>query len=374
MQLLKKLIHSLRYRKTHDPLIKVHINKAALCFNYEYFTSIGKPVIPVLKANAYGHGLIEVASILDSYKPTYLAVDSLDEAIRLRRQGIVSPILILGYCSVQNMLHAKLPHVTYVISSISQLQEWSQSQQGAQIHLEVNTGMNRHGIDIHEIQKAQEIIQHTKLTVTGICSHFADADVTDSNITNWQVKEWNEVVQKTKILFPTATVFHLANTEGSLLDLNTTATRVGGGLYGLDLTSNHSFGITKPIMSIETIITSIRDIPQGAGVGYNHTFIAPKHMKIASIPMGYNEGIDRRLSNKGVVYIRDKRCPIVGRVSMNITLIDVSHVDAKVGDAVEVISPIRKKENSFDTLAMICNTISYDLAVHISPTLRRVLS
>ncbi len=375
MQLLKKIIRNIRYRKTYDPLIKMYISEVALRFNYEYFASIGKPLIPVLKANAYGHGLKEVASILDTYKPLFLAVDSLDEAIQLRRNNIHSPILILGYCSLDNMLHSQLPHVTYVISSISQLKEWSASVHAVHIHLEVNTGMNRHGIEIHEMQKAAEILKDTKLTVTGICSHFADADVQDSNITNWQVKEWSEVIETAKKLFPTVTSFHLANTEGSLLDLNTNATRVGGGLYGLDLTSSHAFSITKPVMSIETIVTSVRDILQGAGVGYNHSFIAPKHMRIASIPMGYNEGIDRRLSNKGMVYIQGKRCPIVGRVSMNITLIDVSSApEVKTGDVVEVISSIRKKENSLDTLSMICNTISYDLAVHISPLLRRIIS
>jgi alanine racemase len=245
--------------------------------------------------------------------------------------------------------------------------------------------MHRQGILIHEIDEALNILsQHTSnermihpIVLDGICSHLSDADNVDESATESQIALWNKAVDQCKNIFPSISYIHLAATDGHIFgtDIHDTVSRLGIGLYGI--TSNKSLNNKlnlRPVLSMKTIITGIKKLAEKEHVGYGNSFVAPHDMKIATIPVGYYEGVDRRFSNKGYVLVGEKRiqCPIIGRVSMNITSIDVSNVpEVTIGDEVLVISDVTKDINSIRGISEMCETIPYEIAVHVPAHLKR---
>lgn len=366
---MNKLLTWLRtFRKSHTPLVEVHINARQLRENYRILNTSAKvPVAPVLKSNAYGHGLTLVAEILKSEKPPFFVVDSYYEAQHLRNAGIKTPILIIGYTLTRNIQENRLKDIAFTIVSLKSLRELSNKlTKPTSIHLKINTGMNRHGIAPHEIGKALEIIESNKhITLQGVCTHFADAEE-DTTFTHKQITIWKSCLNLINNKYPSIPYIHSQNSAGIAGNFGDEATvaRSGLALYGYSSIP----GIT-PVLTLKTIIDCIQTIEPGETVGYARTFLAQKPMKIATIPVGYYEGVDRRLSNKGSVIIHGIACPIIGRVSMNITTIDVSHLETvMIGDTVEVFSPTTTAE-----LAQEAGTIIYDILVHIPATLRRIV-
>jgi alanine racemase len=369
--LIKKVIKNLIQEKS-EPLISVNISKSALLHNLKEFKNI-KPensLFPVLKSNAYGHGLLEVANLLKD-KIELFIVDSYFEAQTLRSRGIRNPILIIGFVRPEIMRLSKLKNISFTITSIESLYQINFK---TKIHLKIDTGMNRQGILHEELGKAFLYIKNNKnIDLEGICSHLSDADSVNPNYTNRQINIWNSLVEKTKNEFLEIKYFHLSNTYGHKFAnrINANAGRLGIGLYGLAQIENLDL---KPVMEVNTIITSIKKIRKGDMVGYNNTFIAEKDMTIATIPFGYYEGLDRNLSNKGFIKINNTFCPIVGRISMNITTIDVSNIkDLKIGDVVNIISKNPSDKNSVKYMTELSERISYELVVKIPAHLKRIV-
>ena len=357
---LKKLLRA----KRDSSLITINISRSALLHNMEQFKS-AKTVVPVLKSNAYGHGLVEVASILEN-KAEFFIIDSYFEVEALRNEGIKTPLLTIGYVKPENINKNKLKNVSFVISSMEIL---GKIKGATKIHLKIDTGMNRQGILPDDLEKAVDLIKNNKnIILEGICSHLADTDHNDS-IEN-QITKWNKIVEKIKSEFHSIKYVHLSNTFGhnytDKIIANTS--RLGIGLYGLAQN-------LKPVLEMKTIITGVKKIKKRETVGYGRTFIAPQDMTIATIPVGYYEGIDRRLSNKGFVKVNEIFCPIVGRISMNITTIDVSEIpEIKIGDEVIVISRNKQDKNSIENISKtIDETKPYEIVVHIPSQLRRVI-
>jgi alanine racemase len=238
--------------------------------------------------------------------------------------------------------------------------------------------MHRQGILIEEIDDALEIINANKnINLEGICSHFSDSDNTDPEFTKQQISNWNNVVSKLETQYPQIKYFHISNTYGHkyLDSIKSNTSRLGIGLYGI--ADNLDIDIDlKPVLEMKTIITGIKKIKQGQTVGYSNTFVAQKDMTIATVPIGYFEGLDRRLSNKGFFAVnkQDFLCPIIGRVSMNITTIDISGIsNPKIGDEVIVISNDSNNKNSIQGIAKIVETIPYEVVVYIPEHLKRVV-
>lgn len=363
---------------SYDPLVKVLINGSNLVFNYRTVQKcVGKKmqVASVLKSNAYGHGLVEVAKILETEKPPMFVVDSYYEALVLRNEKIEIPILIVGFSILQNVLNSNFKEVSFVITDLKWLRELSEKlSRKMKFHLKIDTGMNRQGIEIENIDEAIDLIKlNPNIEIEGICSHLADGDNDNENFTTKQIKKWNNIVRRLRGEFKEVKYWHLGATSSLYFNkkIDANLMRLGLGLYGINTDSKLDLSL-KPVMEVETIISSIREVKKGEKIGYNSTFEAKKNMKVATIPMGYFEGIDRRLSNCGYVKIGNKFCPIVGRVSMNITSIDVSDVDdVKIGDEVVVISQNSKDKNSAENIARICETIPYEILVHVERKLRR---
>lgn len=376
-----------KYYSDYHPLIEVFIYKKNLLHNLHAFQKSypRHRIAPVLKSNAYGHGLVPIAKILDRQKVPFLVVDSLFEARVLRSEGTKSPILIIGYTRASDIERSGLKNVSFTITTLELLEELSKKLKTPQkFHLKIDTGMHRQGIRPSQIERTIEKIEkNRKIILEGICSHLASADSPDEKYALHQISEWNKAVKIFKNNFPKLKFFHIAATAGSSHIACYVATkrhapasnmiRLGIGLYGHDTSPFRNLDL-KPVLETKTRVSGIKKIEKGEFVGYGLTYQAKKDMEIAIIPAGYFEGTDRRLSNKGFYKIKGKFCPLVGRVSMNISLADTSGVPSvKAGDEVTLISANHGDKNCVSSIARLCETIPYEILVHIPQHLRRTI-
>lgn len=372
------LLRDIRRRfSKYTHTIEVLISKNNILGNLkEYQTKYSDFLFaPVLKSNAYGHGLAEVAKILDKQKLPFFVVDSLYEARLLKHHKIQTPILIIGYTMLKNIQNYNTKNFIFTVVSLEELKILKEKiNKNTRIHLKIDTGMHRQGILISEMEEAINLIKENRyLILEGVCSHLADADNEDKSITLNQISKWEKVVEIFKDKFTYIKYFHLSATSGvSVMDKEfTNLVRLGIGLYGINVTKDSKLNL-KPALRMESIISTIRNLEKGEAVGYNHTHTLGEKAKIATVPTGYFEGVDRRLSNSGVFKIKNEFAKIVGRVSMNMTSINISEIsNLKIGDKVVVISEKAEDENGVANIAKKINTIPYEILVHIPPTLHR---
>jgi alanine racemase len=393
-------------------LLTVELSRAALIHNIVTLqTATDWPLSPVLKSNAYGHGLVEIARMIEDAqkvgalkKPIpFISVDSYYEALTLRKAGITLPLLIIGYTPTETLRIARLPSVTYAITSHDQVNELALEQQQKSlphlnIHLKVDTGMHRQGIRADEISEALKTLANIpSIQVTGAYSHFADSDGDTDETTLEQIDVWAAAVKAISAAYPDAREFHIANTAGlafvkAVRDKAplTTIGRLGLGLYGIStLPEQKRVGSDerkahldlRPVMAVYSEISGTKKLLAGETVGYNNTFIAPHDMRIATLPAGYFEGIPRGLSNIGMVevYTPEQKtwvqAPYIGRISMNISTIDISHLPPETGlhTPVRLVSPFKMAPNSMEVMALRAGTIPHDAIVDIPSHLRRVI-
>lgn len=364
---------------TSTPLVKVYISASAILHNLHTYQNEypGLACAPVLKSNAYGHGLVPIAKILDKEKLPFLVVDSLYEARILRNNGIKTPILIIGFVQPENILRNRLSKISFTITSLEQLQAVASSaSRPLNVHIKIDTGMHRQGLLPEQLPECISLIQnHIHMKLEGICSHFADADNTDTSFTDLQRKTWNDAVSVFNKTFPRIPFIHISGTAGAAhpTTAHENMIRLGLGLYGINPSPLTDLSL-KPALEMKTVLSSVKRVTKGDRVGYNGTFTAERDMRVATVPVGYFEGVDRRLSNCGSFKIGNAFCPIVGRVSMNITTIDVSLAPTtKMGDEVTIISNSIDEENSVSNLAAKAQTIPWEILVHIPQHLKRVV-
>lgn len=367
----------------YTPLVEVGISKANLLSNFHsYQTSYPEmQFAPVLKSNAYGHDIGLVARLLDREKIAFFMVDSYYEARRLRRAGVRSRILVMGYVRPEDIAKSRLPNVDFGITDLTQLQTLAKVVRiPTRIHLKLDTGMHRQGIPFDLISHAEDAIKgQPLLSLVGICSHFADADNEDETFTRGQVEVWQAAAKELLLTFPSIEYRHVAATKGVRFgaDTGTNVARIGIGLYGFD--TSPAGTPLQPVLEVRSLIASIRDVKEGESVGYNATFTATYPMKIATVPVGYYEGIDRRLSNKGAMLVKGIVCPIMGRVSMNMCSIDVSNVpEVAPGDEVVAVSRNPKDPNSVSAITRAVSNSEYKeteyvILVHFAPHLERIV-
>lgn len=375
-----RILRSLQKRLSpHRPLVEVGIKKANLLHNLRTYQAAypNVRIAPVLKSNAYGHDLGLTARLLDREDIAFFMVDSLYEARRLRAAGVRSRIVVMGYVRPVDPMRSRLRDVDFAVTDLAQLQEIASIlTRPARFHLKLDTGMHRQGILPAELKEAMRLIKSNEnLSLVGLASHLADADGEDDAFSDAQVETWNEMVREVEAQFPTIEFRHLAATKGVRFAEagRTNVARVGIGLYGYD-TAPHGARAVRPVLELRSFIASIREIPEGDHVGYNATYTATRPTKIATVPVGYYEGYDRRLSNQGSMRVRETDVPVAGRISMNMSTIDVTDAEGvSRGDTVTVISRDPAHANSVASLAMRCATIPYELLVHIPPHLRRVV-
>lgn len=361
---------------------RIEISKHALRDNAEFFCSkSGMQIIPVLKSNAYGHGLELVAKALHGLDFPFLAVDGYFEAQRLRKVT-KAPILVMGMIKPENISRIKIKNTIFVVHDKATISGFGALNRAVKLHLEINTGMNRYGIDPKELDIYLSLLRrYPKLELDGVMTHLADPDGrTDGNI-----KEAIEIFDKTvnhiyKSGFEPRFI-HAGQSASSMRIKSkyTNSTRIGLSLYGInpfapghDLYEEYKTGL-KPALKFISTITKINNLKAGERIGYNYTFTAKKPMQVGVLPLGYYEGVDWNLSNKGVVKYRKKFLPIVGKVCMNHTMVDLKGTDIKVGDEIVVYSDKFEDENSFNSISELHGLFDYSLLVKLSPDVRRVL-
>ncbi len=375
--IFSKLLPKLDYKR----LINIEISKSRLLHNLSFFQQLNKniKISPVLKSNAYGHGLILVAKILDKKNLPFFILDSYYESLILRKNKIKTPILIIGYTFFENIAKNKQKNIIFTITSLKQLQEISKRlNKKVSFHLKIDTGMHRQGILYKELKEALRLIKLNKnIIIQGICSHLAEAEDVDSVLTKEQIELWNKAVNLILHKFRTIKYYHLTNTAGSInkLSLKQNVSRIGLGLYGIDF---YRVSKLRPVLIFKTFISGFKSLEVGDKVGYNGTFKADSKKVIATIPTGYYEGINRKLSNKGYVYIKDTNkkifCPILGNVSMNITIIDVSRINnIKLNQEVVVVSNNSEDLNSVLNMAKLAGILPYEILVQIPDKIKRIL-
>ncbi|MEK9177086.1 MAG: alanine racemase [Patescibacteria group bacterium] len=359
------------------PAVRVRVRPSRLVANLRAMASLAPAwsVIPVLKSNAYGHGLVPVAKALEREEGVpFFGLDSYFEAEMLRAAGVMRDLLILGHTPFRTIVENQLPGLVFTVASLRQLQELRKMRVRARLHVKFDTGMHRQGIMLDELDAALAFMRGTDaLSIEGVLSHLADAETPDSPLTKTQIERWNLLVARCRGGCPGVTWYHLANSAGfahaGAIDAN--AGRTGIALYGVN--PGNLATPLSPALSLESVITELRTIESGERVGYNGIFTATRETRVATVPIGYFEGVDRRLSGKGAYLVQGHEALVLGRVSMNISSCDVTHIpSAAVGDTVVIMSAEKNDANSTERIAQAIGTIPYEVLVRVPAHLERV--
>ena len=344
----------------------------------------------VVKGNGYGHGMVDVALAIEGLA-TKLCVYNVDEALELRDGGITAPLLILGPVPPDRLHDA--------ISCDAEVALWDtksfvrdlaaaakRASTRARVHVKLNTGLNRLGLQPSDLPDAAEAYGRVNnLEVAGVFSHLAAAEELDSPFTMLQLERFNAACEQAAPIFASrgfAPVRHIAASAAAMLWPQTRLdlSRFGIALYGLWPSAQTREAMNggklslQPVLSYDTELVVVRGIDAGEPVGYGTTFHAPRPMRLGIVPLGYADGIPRALSNKGVVLIDGARCPIVGRVAMNMLFVDLTHApNAHVGSKVTLIGRDGEAEITADDWAAWSDTINYEVVTRLPSTLTRAL-
>lgn len=357
---------------------QVIYNLSALQHNVSVFKKqlpFETKILAMVKAQSYGAGLEKIAEQLQKIGVHYLGVAYADEGVELRNSGIQLPILVMN--PDEDGFDACIEHnLQPAVYSFQQLEDLisvliANDVTGFPVHLKFDTGMHRLGFEPDDLNRLLEIIEsQPEIYVAGVYSHLADADnLRDKRFTQWQIQRFSEVVEKLKKRLPNPILAHILNSEGvasfakSAFDM----VRLGIGMYGIS--SNPTFAKQLlPVLQWKSEVSQVKTIKQGESIGYSRTFIADKKMQIAIIPVGYADGFRRSLSNgKGGVYMNGAFCPTVGRVCMDMIMVDVSKINVQEGDAVEIIGAHQPLEQ----FAKKMETIPYEVMTSISRRVHR---
>jgi len=332
----------------------------------------GTRLIALLKANAYGHGAVELARRCSPDKVAMIGVALLEEALQLRDAGITLPILVLGPLSATQIVTALERDVTLGVPGPEELELVAAiaRDRDVAIHLKLDSGMGRMGVVETELPRVVELLQSApRLRVDAIYTHFANASDPRDPFTEYQVARFNTLLETLKQAGITAPKHHSANSAATVRGIAPgDFVRTGIALYGaepLDVDSPR----LEPVMRWRTAIARLKELPPGHAVGYGTTFITKRASLIATLPIGYADGYNRRLSNRGEVLVRGQRAPVVGRVSMDLVTIDVTDVaGAALGDEVVLLGDGLTAEE----LAAKLDTISYEVFCNVGARVPRV--
>ncbi|MDD5627293.1 MAG: alanine racemase [Patescibacteria group bacterium] len=364
----------------------LEIDTKAIKNNYQIFRNLipkGCKLCGVVKSNAYGHGLVDFSKELECLDIDFLAVDSVVEGLRLRKEGIKTPILVLGYTLPSLVKKAAINSLSLTISSFDAVYSLPKllGRKKIKIHLKLDTGMHRQGFYEDDAQKVLNFLSKNKnIILEGTYTHFAGAknpafpQNTKKQLAIFQ--KWIKELSK-KGCKP---ICHAAATAGTILfpEARLDMARVGIGLYGLWPSKEiKAFAAErlklKPAMRWKTIIGEIKNLSKGERIGYDFTERVDQNSKIAILPVGYWHGYPRSLSSIGYVLVQGKRCKILGRISMDMIIINISDVPrAKVGDEVYLLGKSGQEKVSADDLAYLSDTVNYEIVTRINPLIKKI--
>jgi alanine racemase len=342
-------------------------------------------ILAVVKANAYGHGAVSVARRLVSDGVAMLGVATVEEGIELREAEIEAPILILGGIFGEDLTAAAAFHFRPVVYSREILRSLSKAALAAgtdiDVHVKVDTGMGRLGTALDDLPDLiAAIAQAPGLRVEGILTHFAEADLADAEFARLQLALFERAVRMLREEGMAPRYVHAANSAAilTLPESHQTLVRPGIALYGYLPSPALSFPTPlKPVMSFKTKIVHVKTVTAGTPISYGRTFVTKRTSRIGTLPAGYADGFDRRLSNRGEVLVAGRRAPVVGRVCMDLAMIDLTDIpDSRAGDEAVLIGGQTGPDGTAgfigaDEMASWMETIPYDVLCGIGPRVPR---
>lgn len=338
-------------------------------------------ITAVVKADAYGHGAVPVAQLLLAEGAAQLAVATLGEALELRSAGIDAPIMLLGYCGDMAVPVAVAANITLPVYSteMAVLIERSAVALGqvASVQLVVDSGMGRIGWQptAEAVAEAAAVAAMPHISVQGCFSHFAAADAADKTNSYQQLAVYRDF---TDALIAAGVELPLRNIANSaalmeLPDAHFDMVRAGIILYGYNPSDevDQTLLDLKPVMSLKALLTCVKELPAGRMISYGGTYITSRPTKVATVPVGYADGWSRLQTNNGCVLVGGRRAPIIGRVCMDQFMVDVTGIDAKVGDEAVLLGVQGEERIDADEIAARTGTISYEVLSSLMPRLPR---
>ena len=368
---------------TSDGRVWANIDLDALSDNVREIRSKLHPgceFMAVVKADAYGHGAVEVSARLRREGVNALAVATVSEAVQLRQHRIDGDILVLGYTHpVYTNLLTDYDLIQLVVDE-AHAKALNEEGQKLRVHLAVDTGMHRLGIAADNITELENIYNNTKLSVEGVASHLASSDSMDANdvdYTDMQIKRFFNTVNELKSKGYNTGKVHIQASYGMVNrpDLPCDYVRMGIAMYGVQ--SSNEAAIKgyrlRPVLSLQARVAQVRGIDAGESVSYGRAFIAEKPIKLATISVGYADGIPRQASGKGMLCIADgRRIPVIGRICMDLLMVDATDTDLKQGDTVTIIGREGNTEIRCEDLAEAAGTITNDILCRLGSRVTRI--
>ena len=371
----EKIVNRLQ-RKVHSTVMEIDLG--ALVHNLNFFKSRLKPatkIMVMVKAFAYGSGSPEVANVLQYHKVDYLGVAYVDEGVELRKNNIMLPIMVMNPSedSFDTLLGYNLEPEIYNFKIFHALLQYL-GNRSCSIHLKLDTGMHRLGFEKHDLPELIQLLkQNPNIHVASIFSHLAGADDAGHDaFSNYQADQFKQYADLISASLPDKPLYHILNSGGilRLSHLQFDMVRLGIGLYGVDPTHD-DFKDLQPVATLKTIISQIKDIPKGESIGYGRKGFAEKDLKLATIAIGYADGFSRRLSQGiGEVLINGNRAKVIGNVCMDMTMVDITGLEAKEGDEVIIFG----NELPIQMMAEKINTIPYEILTNVSERVKRVFA
>lgn len=338
-------------------------------------------IMAVVKANAYGHGLVLISKKLNEIGIFNFAVSSLKEGIELRENGILGNILILGFTDYKNLedvIKYDLIQTIIDYDYAKRIEKLDLSQK-LKVHLKINTGMNRIGENYQNIEKIKEIFAIKNIEILGLFTHLSVSDssnLEDINFTKRQINNFFQVVNGLKSIGYSNFSSHIQSSYGILNypELNLDYVRIGIIMYGVHSEKNIKTKVNinlKPVLTLKAKISSIHELDVNESISYGRTYITTSKIKVATVSIGYADGYPRSLSSKGIVLVNGKRRPILGRICMDQLIIDVTNMSIQVGDIVTLIG--EDQDIKAEDVSYLANTISNELLSRLGNRLDRII-
>jgi alanine racemase len=368
----------------HDTVLEINFD--AMFHNINYFRSKLNPTTKLMcmvKASAYGSGSVEVALAMQHYGCDYLGVAFVNEGVELRQCGVEMPIMVLNPMSsaLHHLFKYRLEPEICSFSMLKNISDFAKKLgvKNYPVHIKIDTGMHRAGFENQDINKIIDFFNsQNELKITSVFSHLAAADEDTPEMNDFtlqQIKLFEEITAKLEKSISYKFFRHILNSAGieRFSEYQFDMVRLGIGLWGVGAITNYELRITneklKNVCSLSTKIIQIKNVSAGQSIGYGRKGRAEQDKKIALLPLGYADGINRRLGNgAGFMLINDKRAPIIGNICMDLLMLDVTEIAAKEGDKVVIFN----EQRPFSEIAEQLGTIPYEILTSISPRVRRV--
>ncbi|WP_396150102.1 bifunctional UDP-N-acetylmuramoyl-tripeptide:D-alanyl-D-alanine ligase/alanine racemase [Flavobacterium sp.] len=363
--------------KNHETVLEINLD--ALTTNYNFYKQKlhqNTKIMVMVKAFGYGNGGYEIAKQLEHLKVGYLGVAFADEGIALRKAGITSPIMVLNpeISSYKAMIAYNLEPEMYSLSGITSFIELAKEKNlnGYPIHIKIDTGMHRLGFEKPEVSELITLLQHNNFVkVTSIFSHLAASDNFDFKaFTLQQIEQFEAIATEISTTLQIQPIRHILNTSGifNFPEYQFEMVRLGIGIYGVGNSEEEQISLEN-VSVLKSIISQIRTVNENESIGYNRKFVVQKEMRIATIPIGYADGIRRAWGNeKGYVLIHNQKATILGNICMDMLMVDVTSIPCEERDEVIIFG----ENPHVQEIASVCDTIPYEILTSISQRVKRI--